>query len=672
MKSILAVNQVEVMRKHGYVYRKDIVVRRTDNDLYTFREGDFPRLRINDIEDMLLLVVQNRLTNLSGDDVSNFAIALRMFTRSLVIQKRVEDLQLGVKRRNRLMRSDEVYKFSDRTLTGLQTSLDDITKNIRMEYLPKRRMSTLEKKRANIMIKAIDNQNRRDLPRDIPLDSVEVLGYEKRSKSDMKVIHNDDGNPSRANIKQALEHAEYDESNTFVLERFNTTTGNPVKEILLKLNLPDHSDKVLKLKNFKKYASLKLSKLSYQEKYEHVGPKSQDHKMERLQDNVKRLCLVDDLKKFKIIFISSQRYKLKPKVKDQYNISQKCGLPHAHILMWLEEDCKCKTVAQIDDIISAELPSLTNDPYGYKVVTEYMLHGPCRNEGQYAPCTTEGKCTKRYPKAFYAETILDDDGYPIYRRRDNKVCVKKGKFTFDNRHVVPHNRYLLMKYHTHINVEWCNRSKAIKYLFKYLSKGHDRATVIIQENVQTGGAATPEKVVEVDEIKNYLNCRYLAPCEAVWRMLSFDIHYSYLAVMKLNFHLPEQNPITLRDSENLPALLQREGIDVTMFIDWFDLNERHPPARTLTYAKIQKHYVWHEQEKMWKPRKEKKCIGRIVYSTPASGERYYLRMLLNVVRGPRKFAELLTVNNRLCETFKAAYFAYSLLNDDKEWTRAIS
>ncbi|GJU56890.1 hypothetical protein Tco_1234656, partial [Tanacetum coccineum] len=56
------------------------------------------------------------------------------------------------------MRSDELYKFSDMILTGLRTSLDDITKNIQMEYLPKRRWSTLEKKRANIMIKAIDKQ----------------------------------------------------------------------------------------------------------------------------------------------------------------------------------------------------------------------------------------------------------------------------------------------------------------------------------------------------------------------------------------------------------------------------------------------------------------------------------------------------------------------------------
>ncbi|GJZ09716.1 hypothetical protein Tco_0543999 [Tanacetum coccineum] len=169
MKRILAVNQVE--------------------------EGDFPRLRINDIEDMLLLVFQNRLTNLSGDDVSDFTIALRMFTRSLVIQKRVEDLQLGVEsyqkkinvtkpkttrpglrkkdpftpyqdpqgfiyvdnhERNMLMHSDELYKFSDGTLTRLLTSLEDITNNINMEYLPKRRWNSLEKKRAHIMIKAIN------------------------------------------------------------------------------------------------------------------------------------------------------------------------------------------------------------------------------------------------------------------------------------------------------------------------------------------------------------------------------------------------------------------------------------------------------------------------------------------------------------------------------------
>ncbi|GJR76946.1 hypothetical protein Tco_0089311 [Tanacetum coccineum] len=113
-KHILAVTHLKVMRKHGYEYLEKIIVRRANNGLYRFKEGD---------------------------DVANFTIALRMFTRCL---------------RNRLMRSDELYKFSDGTLTKLLSSLEDITKNINMEYLPKRRWSTLEKKRAYFMIKDIN------------------------------------------------------------------------------------------------------------------------------------------------------------------------------------------------------------------------------------------------------------------------------------------------------------------------------------------------------------------------------------------------------------------------------------------------------------------------------------------------------------------------------------
>ncbi|GKB48806.1 helicase [Tanacetum coccineum] len=270
---------------------------------------------------------------------------------------------------------------------------------------------------------------------------------------------------------------------------------------------------------------------------------------------------------------------------------QKRGLPHAHILLWLKEHCKCTTPNQIDDIISAELPSSIHDPAGYQVVTEYMLHGPCGKDATYAPCTNDGKCSKHFPKSFLEETVLDEDGYPNYRRRENKVTAVKGKFTYDNKYVVPHNHYLLLKYNAHINVEWCNRSKAIKYLFKYLNKGPDRATIVVEENVRSGTSLAPEQVVEVDEIKNYLNCRFIASCEAVWRLFSFDIYHSYPTVMQLNFHLPNQNAITLRDSENLPALLEREGINVTMFTDWFELNKRDPAARAHTYADIPKHYV---------------------------------------------------------------------------------
>ncbi|GJY58348.1 helicase [Tanacetum coccineum] len=303
---------------------------------------------------------------------------------------------------------------------------------------------------------------------------------------------------------------------------------------------------------------------------------------------------------------------------------QKCGLLHSHILLWLEEEWKCKTPNQVDDIISAKIPSPTTDPKGYKVVTEFMLHGPC---GKGVACTVEGKCSKKFPKPSYSETMLDEDGYPVYRRRDSKVQAVKGKFTYDNKYVVPYNRYLLLKYQAHINVEWCNGSKAIKYLFEYLNKGPDRATFVIQENIQKAVHGEPKKVVAVNEIKNNLNYRYLAPCEAVWRLFSFDIHYSYQSVMKLNFHLEDQHAITLCDSQNLPALLIREDIKITMFTEWFELNKHETEARELTYAEIPK--------------------------------------------GPRGFKELMTVNKKLYLTFKVACFAYGLLNDDKEWAHAI-
>ncbi|GJX26211.1 hypothetical protein Tco_0232507 [Tanacetum coccineum] len=124
-----------------------------------------------------------------------------------------------------------------------------------------------------------------------------------------------------ASNKLLVEHAEFDESNANVLERFYTSARNPVKEILLKLNLPDHrirkdggevkefqrsfchsdterlsqSDEVLKLKNFKKDATLKLSKSTNQEWHEHVGSRKSTRSQMTKFKMAKQICLVDDL-----------------------------------------------------------------------------------------------------------------------------------------------------------------------------------------------------------------------------------------------------------------------------------------------------------------------------------------------------------------------------------------
>ncbi|GKB25064.1 hypothetical protein Tco_0864465 [Tanacetum coccineum] len=97
MKRVIAVTHVKVMKWYGYGYLEEIIVRREDQTLHKFKEGDFPRLNLRDIKDLLLLMVEKKLSNLEQDVIFDLNVALRMVTRRIVILKRVEDLQLGVK-----------------------------------------------------------------------------------------------------------------------------------------------------------------------------------------------------------------------------------------------------------------------------------------------------------------------------------------------------------------------------------------------------------------------------------------------------------------------------------------------------------------------------------------------------------------------------------------------
>ncbi|GJY86817.1 hypothetical protein Tco_0500843 [Tanacetum coccineum] len=151
---------------------RDVYSKRRIIAVTKFKEGDFHRLRIQDIEDMLLLLVQGKVTNLSVEERIAFNVSLRMFTRRVVIQRRVEDLQLGVEsyqkklnltkpdtyrsnlrgqdaytpffdprgfiyenkdKKNRLMRIDELHKFSDGTLDDVRTALNDRLKGVKMD-----------------------------------------------------------------------------------------------------------------------------------------------------------------------------------------------------------------------------------------------------------------------------------------------------------------------------------------------------------------------------------------------------------------------------------------------------------------------------------------------------------------------------------------------------------
>nr|GEX08476.1 retrovirus-related Pol polyprotein from transposon TNT 1-94 [Tanacetum cinerariifolium] len=152
---IITVTELQIIEWHNYKHLDWIIVRRDDDKLYKFKECDFKRLCI---QDMLLLLVQGKLPNLTIDEHFAFNVSLRMFTRSIVIQQRVEDPQLGIEnyqkklnltkpdtyrsdlkrkeaytaysnprgfiyqnkdKQKKLMRIDELHKFSDDTLNDV-------------------------------------------------------------------------------------------------------------------------------------------------------------------------------------------------------------------------------------------------------------------------------------------------------------------------------------------------------------------------------------------------------------------------------------------------------------------------------------------------------------------------------------------------------------------------
>ncbi|GJX90811.1 hypothetical protein Tco_0344137 [Tanacetum coccineum] len=85
-------HSVSVKKLHGYSHLEDIVVKRSDQQLHKFKEGDFVNLHLNGIKDMLLLAVQHKLFHLDGSVIVDFIVALRMFTRSLILKKNVSKI----------------------------------------------------------------------------------------------------------------------------------------------------------------------------------------------------------------------------------------------------------------------------------------------------------------------------------------------------------------------------------------------------------------------------------------------------------------------------------------------------------------------------------------------------------------------------------------------------
>jgi hypothetical protein len=129
---------------------------------------------------------------------------------------------------------------------------------------------------------------------------------------------------------------------------------------------------------------------------------------------------------------------------------------------------------------------------------------------------------KDLTKDFRPTTATNVDGYPLYRRREGYTAEVRGK-VMDNRFVVPHNRFLLLNYNGHINVEVCTTLKAMKYIYKYMYKGFDCANIVV-------GNSNNQRMIH-DEIATYLDTRYVNAPEAMLRLLESPMHDRSYAVI---------------------------------------------------------------------------------------------------------------------------------------------
>ncbi|GKD57303.1 hypothetical protein Tco_1290690 [Tanacetum coccineum] len=157
-------------------------------------------------------------------------------------------------------------------------------------------------------------------------------------------------------------------------------------------------------------------------------------------------------------------------------------------------------IATGSKIMLPKILDLVQDPKGYKLVTELMMHGPCGAANLGASCMQNGPCNKHFPKQYNEKTYFDSNGHMQYRRRDTGVYVMKGESKLDNCNVVSYNRALCLAFEAHINIEYFDWSMLIKYLFKYISKGPDRILAKISNSeASTSVVGTTKKI---DEIQN--------------------------------------------------------------------------------------------------------------------------------------------------------------------------
>ena len=342
---------------------------------------------------------------------------------------------------------------------------------------------------------------------------------------------------------------------------------------------------------------------------------------------------------------------------------QKRGLPHGHLLLCVASADKVKDTQAIDARVCAEFPPDASDSQAelFKIIQAGMVHGPCGLRNPKAPCIEDGHCSKKFTKDFVEATDFNEGFFPTYRRRDTGVSQLKGGVPSDNRDVVAYSPYLSRRFECHINVEIVASLKSVKYLYKYIHKGHDRAELAFRFNN--------------DEIAAHVDARYVGPAEGCWRIFGFPLHGMSHSAQRLAVHLPDMQACMYEKGAEKEACLTAKDRSTTL-LAWFALNRESTKFRDILYIDIPQHCVWDARNTRWTERKRgfAKVIGRLSGASPVELERYYLYLLLLNVPGARDWDDLLRAPgvDEPAATFQEATILRGLVEDEEEYRKALS
>jgi hypothetical protein len=174
-----------------------------------------------------------------------------------------------------------------------------------------------------------------------------------------------------------------------------------------------------------------------------------------------------------------------------------------------------------------------------------------------------------------------------------------------------------------------------------------------------------------DEIKAYLEGRYVSTFEASWRLFSFKMHDGTSSVTRLAVHELGMHTVVYNDNASIFETINSEQNQKTTLIEYFQANIDYPLAREVTYMNFPSVFTWTNGTKKWTIQHRGCCVGRLYFVSPFTGERYFLRTLLTKVKGAVSFEALRTINGVVHDTFKSTCIALGLYDLDDEWNACL-